>query len=202
MSKKQPILFIAILAVTLSVFSGCAQQTQNNQVNNNKDLEKAESGDAKDASSDVDDSEWRTYQNKEYGFEVKYPKNWEYKENKIQLKNDKKLRGDKFITVTFGTRESFPGGHFWSISVLSNPKNIEEITKEIGNQFDKKNKTREKLNINNQKALFVKVTTSELSNWESNNVFIEKDNIVYKISGSNLEKEKFEKFYNSFLLKK
>jgi len=41
----------------------------------------------KTSTGGIDISDWKTYRNEEYGFEIKYPKNWEIKEEKIDYVN-------------------------------------------------------------------------------------------------------------------
>lgn len=83
-SKKQIYIFILFLAIILA-FSGCgtkntpspADNGQNNNVatstpaaDNNKNENIASSTD------EIDTSDWKVYRNEEYGYIIKYPKNW------------------------------------------------------------------------------------------------------------------------------
>lgn len=68
--KKQFILGIFILAFSLGL-AGCFKQPVVNQnIDTNTNVN----------SNEIDTSDWQTYENKEYGFEFKYPKEW-----KIQI---------------------------------------------------------------------------------------------------------------------
>src|SRR6056297_381710 len=91
MLKKQPILFILLLAVFTMAFSGCTEQPKNNQVNNdNQQKEKQEKGDYNKNSNQYDpdqkqanENEWqgeiikeegdrKRYRNEKFGFEFKF----------------------------------------------------------------------------------------------------------------------------------
>lgn len=77
-------LFISTITASLLVLAGCSAQTATNTINENANIEvvtntnetvsnentNAEQG------SEVDTTNWLTYENEEYGFSFKYPKEW------------------------------------------------------------------------------------------------------------------------------
>ncbi len=87
------------------------QETTKEQTNNqNKTID----GELKPEEK-IDTSDWNTYRNKEYGFEFKYPKDWEVQKipNKthtflleITPVNYHKIEGAKFIVDVFNSKDS------------------------------------------------------------------------------------------------
>jgi hypothetical protein len=67
---------------TVLIFSGCANKPAmvvDNNVNMNINISTTTTT---TSTAEIDTSDWKTYQNEEYGFEFKYPKDW------IIIKND------------------------------------------------------------------------------------------------------------------
>ena len=61
------------------------QMQQNKQIIDNQELEiEIAQGEPKVITSDIDTSNWKTYRNEELGFELKYPREWEYRGNGYQ----------------------------------------------------------------------------------------------------------------------
>ncbi|MFH1326325.1 MAG: PsbP-related protein [Candidatus Falkowbacteria bacterium] len=71
--KHKNLIFLILIIACVAVVSGCIKKQENKQVveNNNKQI----------IEEYVDISDWQTYRNEEYGFELQYPKDWKIGEN-------------------------------------------------------------------------------------------------------------------------
>ncbi len=101
---KLTILTLIVLAFSL-VVSGClkksvANQNTNQPVNENQNINAT-------TTEEIDTSDWLTYKNKEYGYELKYPKDWkiqdEVKNNVILFKDKSGLTISTQYELGYGT---------------------------------------------------------------------------------------------------
>jgi|GEM_PF-5417418 len=72
MFKKFLVVFTVLLVVVL--VSGCGEKKEKNQDASPEDQQQV-------VQEEIDTSNWNVYQNEEFGFRVKYPKEFAYKEN-------------------------------------------------------------------------------------------------------------------------
>ncbi len=142
---------------------------------------------------------WNTYKNKDYGFEIKYPSTWEYKEYREGTKvGEENLPPNEVTMVTFGTPESFQGGHIWGISFFPKSDQIEEEISKVGSQFSDRKEKRKKVKFSNVDALLVTINTNQRKNWTSEKVYFSKEGVLFQIGNGAELNEKFEQFYSSF----
>lgn len=133
---------------------------------------------------------WNTYTSGKFNFTIKYPKrisayneNWQYEEFGNQ--------------VGFGTPSSKSGGYIWGVYV-SEDKNIEELMKESGSQFSDRIESKQNIVVNGKSAILLTVTTNQVKDWVSKNVYIQDRGKVYAIMNGAVEHPEFDLFYNSF----
>ena len=82
----------------------------NQQDNNNEPVVNNDGKNNNEAGEDIDTSDWLTYRNEEYGYEMKYPKNWSFYVINIddsfvkgrKIKNVIFLNSDKKYSLLFG----------------------------------------------------------------------------------------------------
>ncbi len=199
---RQPV-FLFFLAIVIVGFSGCAKEEI---VEENQKVEVAENIEENiDSLEDIDDelvtitteeineefelkakmdtSDWLIYRNEEYGFEVKYPKDWEAGEWYGDPKTDK-----KGIVVGLGlyAQGSKPGGGTWGIDIKNNSlKDLEKNISNLGSQFSDRREVRKKVNFQGHDAILVEVSTDECCDdfhWQSTDLFVMKDDYLFIIS--------------------
>ena len=105
---------------------------------------------------DIDTSNWKTYRNEEYGFEVKYPEGWE-----LILKNNNTIEEDGIFIIKNDSRLAvLPKGEY--DQGLPFNQSLKEVGREIigGKNFIKKIWT-----LDNQKILAVYTLNDSLNNW-------------------------------------
>ena len=79
-NKKTKILLITILAITAIAISGCVIRNQD-EGERPEEVVKENEKPAISDDMEIDTSDWLTYRNEEYRYEMKYPKDWSVKEN-------------------------------------------------------------------------------------------------------------------------
>jgi len=137
-----------------------------------------------DNTPEIDTSDWLAYRNEEFGFQIKYPQGWIYKEY-----DD---------TIYFGTPESKSGGYIWGISIYQ-PSELEKIIMQTGNQFADRKETREKIKMDkNVSGILVTVTTNKHTDWISKKVYFEKNDQLFAIGNGAIDDNRFKAFYKSF----
>ena len=84
MLKKKITILVLVLAV-MTVISGCWKKKKPivENYNQQKSYEQKIENIA-DTAKDINISDWEVYQNKEYGFEVRYPKEWKDIKEKVE----------------------------------------------------------------------------------------------------------------------
>lgn len=150
--------------------------------------------------------DWKTYENKEIGFNIQYPASM-----KAISENNNSFLGVSFAKLQSASPEE--ENPIWEINFnsVNNKKTLEEIKKEIGVQFSDKIQKEEVIVINNKiNATKITTTTKESPTWYSE-VIIIKDtyNNIYIIDNFGISDEvanrvlkskniKYESFYSSF----
>lgn len=137
-------------------------------------------------------AKWKTYTNDTYAYSIKYPNsvsgigaNWVYEENGIG--------------TYFGPPSSKSGGYVWSVlSYDKNTKSKEDLIKDMGSQFSDRKESRQNITVNGTSTVLVTVTTSQVDNWVSKAVYIEKNNRIYVIGNGAIDKPEYVSFYNTF----
>lgn len=76
MSKKLLLVVGAVLAVVIAVIFWVWKKHNNDA----RQYGQVQQNQTQNEKIDIDTTNWKTYRNKEYGFEVKYPEEWEYDE--------------------------------------------------------------------------------------------------------------------------
>lgn len=77
--RKKTIFFVVVLILVLLI-AGSFWYLQS-QKHNEQLIEVFEGGQEKNETGKIDISNWRVYQNKKFGFEIKYPENWQMAES-------------------------------------------------------------------------------------------------------------------------
>lgn len=204
MKKKNLIIIGLILVLGVIAGSFWYWKSRNEKVTENKEVENEELvGDKnKDVnqentqlnqkpevinSSQFNFKGWKTYRNKNYNFEVKYPPNWIYSEGNY--------------LVGFDTHDSVPGGPLFGI-FFENPDNLEKLISGMGNQFSDRKEERKKVELNGIEGLMVTVTTNELKigeqYWISKNIYFVKDGTLFIVGANTEYKGKSYPIYASF----
>ena len=164
---------------------------------------------AKDSSTE----DWKTYENKDYGFSFKYPKTVDAPERSIKgseewktyviepYETNKKSGSIQWVYIVH--ESSRPGGFIWGVLVYdANKKNIEGLMKESGDQFDDRKENVEKVVVDGETWTMQTVSTAKFSDWVAKGLYLEKNNSIYYITngaiGSGNIADSFEGFYKTF----
>ncbi len=192
-------LIITTLFLTAVILSGCLAKPQvnsnqpiNQNINQNINIVPTTT------TGEIDTSDWKTYRNEEYGFEIKYPDDWVFQEFREGNKVGEENKIKPITWVSFGNIKSKQEGYIWGIQFYHKPNELERDIAQIGNQFDDRREKRKNINFNNIDALFVIVTTAKYEGWISESVYFSRNNVLFRIDNGAVEDNKFEQFYKSF----
>ena len=199
LNKKQLIISSLALVLTLGLF-GCAKkpvplinsnvdQNQNANANTNTATTTAAT-----STAEIDTSNWKTYRNEEYGFEFKYPGDWNlfvnedsgnswtsYKIKPLVLVEIKNVKKDKEISCTLGGPVLPPEG--MSIKLLVE-KTIDDSFNKIIQNCDSRSETGHCItrieNFNGNKVLIIDDSMSPCDFFPK--AYIIKDSYKYSIN--------------------
>ncbi|OGF28294.1 hypothetical protein A2477_03325 [Candidatus Falkowbacteria bacterium RIFOXYC2_FULL_47_12] len=149
------------------------EQTQDN--NNQLQRQVASS-----TTKDIDMSNWETYRNEEYGFEVKYPEGWELSEEYKQYNSHNVIAVKKMFVNQYGSTD----GSIIKINVYSvdNKKDVREWLDKL---FPVDSETSTLHKISNIKIASIEATyrtiTSNVSGGYFNDVAFQNNNDIYYI---------------------
>jgi len=146
-------------------------------------------------------SDWKTYRNEEFGFEVEYPKGWF-----VNVRSNR---------ISFGNGWSRPGGGLWQITINMSENTLENEVENFISKIEKKSRKVEKESIKNIQIngypgiSFILQTNIPLPYRSSKRIFFvrgDKISSIFEDEGAvseyNPDKdngEKFERFYKSFM---
>ena len=123
-------------------------------------------------------ADWLTYENEKYGYNVKYPKDWNFE----KLNKDKKVRIEKVLPEI----NSMGGHDFGSISIeVLNNININSLEQWIEQNYlvavSQELKFKKEITIDNQKGIYREIANS-VSGGYQNDAFIVVGNKMYKMN--------------------
>jgi len=145
-------------------------------------------------SSSVDTSNWKTYRNEEFGFEIKYPNGWGIIDESVDSNSLSVYIGDK---SKYGKGYGYDGDIFL-FARYEAISSIEELVNKKGSQFSDKKVNIEDIYIDGVEAFKTVVSTDEFPNWYSQSVIIEDEGKIYSVNTGRKEKILFDAIYKTF----
>lgn len=137
------------------------------------------------------------YSNKEFGFELKYSKDWRIV-SEINSPNSPLL-----FRVSFGDKahggEGYDGDWF-ALVYNKSQTSAEELIKEMGKQFTDRKEQRTNITINNMPAIKVIVMSPSVPDWEYEAVILQKGNYFFMIGNGAIKNPAFDSFFGSFIV--
>lgn len=164
--------------------------------------------------NNVDTSDWKTYRNEEFGFEVRYPSIWEmdiqsstgsFLPTDGQLSKRDILNNKNYsIGFSFGTRESKAGGYITGITVESSKFN--SVNNIIQKDYSWEEQSQVILNGQPMYLLCLKAGCKHGETGIDKRFIFEKNDLIWQIFGSVSDRSTsskedvqiVESFFNSF----
>ena len=195
------ILTILLVVVILGVFFGLEKrEVRAPTVKNNekiKETTKTATSTKETENSEIDTSNWKTYRNEEFGFEVRYPEEWGVISNQ---KSNNELR------VYLGYEDKY-GSHGYEgemyIFVYTDKSNnfLENQIKNIGKQYgDQRVEVRDRIIIDKLPATKVIITSNKNKDFYVDMIYLKKSRYIYVINNFYKTNTKISEIYKTFKL--
>ncbi len=140
----------------------------------------------------VNTDAWQVYEDKKYGFSVKYPQDW------VTIGN---FGGPD--RAAFGQKKSIgtPGydGDFFILPYSAASTDIDTVIKDVtGDHFIYEQEKKENIMVNGMPATRVTATTPLTPDWYFEGIVIERNNTIFFIENGGIKNDSFTAFYQTF----